>query len=119
VSWHENVACFPGTGGILEGIQRLYQHRNHTSEGAEGSAALRHSALRLGGFAVQEHGYPRFTVDVNIIVPDVELAREKLSMNGFRANPGSTMTVTDRETKDLSRNNRSLWSRLGNSPCRY
>jgi hypothetical protein len=51
------------------------------------------------GFAVQEHGYPRFTVDVDIIVPDVELAREKLSMNGFRANPGSKMTVTDRETK--------------------
>jgi hypothetical protein len=24
-----------------------------------------------GGFAVQEHGYPRFTVDVDIIVPDV------------------------------------------------
>ncbi len=52
-----------------------------------------------GGFAVQEHGYPRFTVDVDIIVPDVEFAREKLSLNGFRANPGSTMTVTDRETK--------------------
>ena len=32
------------------------------------------------GFAVQEHGYPRFTVDVDIIVPDVELAREKLTM---------------------------------------
>jgi hypothetical protein len=31
-----------------------------------------------GGFAVQEHGYPRFTVDVDIIVPDVDLAREKL-----------------------------------------
>lgn len=52
-----------------------------------------------GGFAVQEHGYPRFTVDVNIIVPDVELAREKLSLNGFKANPGSSMTVTDRETR--------------------
>jgi len=52
-----------------------------------------------GGFAVQEHGYPRFTVDVGIIVPDVDLAREKLSMNGFKANPGSKMTVTDRETK--------------------
>jgi hypothetical protein len=52
-----------------------------------------------GGFAVQEHGYPRFTVDVDIIVPDVELAMEKLSMNGFKANPGSKMTVTDRETK--------------------
>lgn len=52
-----------------------------------------------GGFAVQELGYPRFTVDVDIIVPDVQLAIEKLSMNGFRQNPGSTMTVTDRETK--------------------
>ena len=52
-----------------------------------------------GGFAVQEHGYPRFTVDVDIIVPDVELALEKLSMNGFKQNPGSKMTVTDRETK--------------------
>jgi hypothetical protein len=52
-----------------------------------------------GGFAVQEHGYPRFTVDVDIIVPDVPFAREKLAMNGFKANPGSKMTVTDRETK--------------------
>jgi hypothetical protein len=52
-----------------------------------------------GGFAVQEHGYPRFTVDVDIIVPDVQFAREKLSMNGFKPNPGSKMTVTDRESK--------------------
>jgi hypothetical protein len=52
-----------------------------------------------GGFAVQEHGYPRFTVDVELIVPDVEFALEKLSINGFKQNPGSRMTVTDRETK--------------------
>lgn len=52
-----------------------------------------------GGFAVQEHGYPRFTIDVDIIVPNVELARQKLAMNGFKENPGSIMTVTDRETK--------------------
>lgn len=39
-----------------------------------------------GGFAVQEHGYPRFTVDVDIIVPDVDFAREKLAMNGFQEN---------------------------------
>lgn len=52
-----------------------------------------------GGFAVQEHGYPRFTVDVDIIVPDVDFARGKLCMNGFKENPGSQMTVTDRETK--------------------
>ena len=52
-----------------------------------------------GGFAVQERGYPRFTVDVDIIVPDVAFAIEKLSMNGFKQNRGSKMTVTDRETK--------------------
>ena len=52
-----------------------------------------------GGFAVQERGYPRFTVDVGIIVPDVKFAVEKLSMNGFKQNIGSKMTVTDRETK--------------------
>jgi hypothetical protein len=52
-----------------------------------------------GGFAVQERGYPRFTVDVDIIVPDVEFAIEKLSLNGFGTNPGSKMTVTDRDTK--------------------
>lgn len=52
-----------------------------------------------GGFAVQEHGYPRFTQDIDIIVPNVTIAREKLSLNGFKANPGSAMTVTDRETK--------------------
>lgn len=55
--------------------------------------------LVCDGFAVQEHGYPRFTVDVDLIVPDVEVAMEKLSLNGFKANPGSKMTVTDRETK--------------------
>src|SRR5947207_12406603 len=53
-----------------------------------------------GGFAVQEHGFPRLTVDVDIIVPDVvQFAREKLAMNGFKKSPGSRMTVTDRETK--------------------
>lgn len=52
-----------------------------------------------GGFAVQEHGFPRLTIDVDIIVPDVQFAREKLCMNGFKANPGSKMTVTDRESK--------------------
>jgi len=53
----------------------------------------------LRGGAVQEHGYPRYTVDVDIIVSDVGLAHEKLCMNGFRENSGSKMTVTDRETR--------------------
>jgi len=50
-----------------------------------------------GGFAVQEHGYRRLTVDVDIIVPDVDFAREKLCMNGFRENVGSKTTVTDKD----------------------
>jgi len=50
-----------------------------------------------GGFAVQEHGYPRFTQDVDIIVPDVGLAYDTLCMNGFLENPGAT--VMDDKTR--------------------
>jgi hypothetical protein len=52
-----------------------------------------------GGMAVQENGYARMTTDVDVIVPDVAAAREYLSIRGFRPNPGSSMTLTDRETK--------------------
>jgi hypothetical protein len=52
-----------------------------------------------GGFAVQEHGYARFTGDVDLIVPNIAEAREKLLISGFKENPGSSMTVTDRRTK--------------------
>lgn len=55
------------------------------------------SHLVCGGFAVQERGYPRFIADVDVIVPDVEFAIEKLPINGFKQNLGSNMTVTDRE----------------------
>lgn len=56
-------------------------------------------SLVCGGYAVQDNGYPRFTSDVDIIVPDVQAAREYLSIRGFKPNAGSTMTLTDRETK--------------------
>jgi len=55
--------------------------------------------LVCGGIAVQESGYPRLTVDVDIMVPDVQAARERLGISGFRKNEGSSMTLTDRETK--------------------
>jgi len=55
--------------------------------------------LVCGGFAVQEYGYARFTGDVDLIVPNVSEAREKLLISGFKENPGSSMTVTDRRTK--------------------
>lgn len=35
--------------------------------------------LIVGGFAVQEHGYPRVTIDVDIVVPDVLEAVEWLT----------------------------------------
>ncbi len=55
--------------------------------------------LVVGGYCVQEHGYPRFTSDVDVIVPDVTHARSWLSINGFKENAGSSMTLTDRATK--------------------
>ena len=35
--------------------------------------------LIVGGIAVQEHGYPRVTIDVDIVVPDVQEAVEWLT----------------------------------------
>ncbi len=35
--------------------------------------------LFIGGLAVQEHGYPRLTIDVNVVVPDVLEALEFLT----------------------------------------
>ena len=52
------------------------------------------------GAATQFHEQAAFlresSVYVDIIVPDVGLAVEKLSTNGFKQNPGSKVTVTDR-----------------------
>ena len=55
--------------------------------------------LIVGGLAVQEHGYPRVTIDVDIVVPDVLEAVEFLtaSLTGpfFRV-PGVDDRVEDR-----------------------
>ncbi len=56
--------------------------------------------LIVGGYALQEYGYYRFTSDVDIVVPDVAQARDVLSMNGFKENPGSSMSLTDRVNKN-------------------
>ena len=59
-------------------------------------------SLVCGGFAVQEYGYPRFTHDVDIIVPDVAEAYKVLSISGFRPTretPGLVGFMVDRENK--------------------
>ncbi len=55
--------------------------------------------LIVGGLAVQEHGYPRVTIDVDIVVPDVLEAVEFLtaSLTGpFYRVPGVDDRVEDR-----------------------
>jgi len=55
--------------------------------------------LVVGGLAVQEHGYPRVTIDVDIVVPDVMEAVEFLtaSLTGpFYRVPGIQDRVEDR-----------------------
>jgi hypothetical protein len=57
--------------------------------------------LIVGGVAVQEHGYPRVTIDVDIVVPDVldalELLTADLSGPFFRV-AGCEDRVEDRQT---------------------
>jgi hypothetical protein len=57
--------------------------------------------LVVGGIAVQEHGYPRVTIDVDIVVPDVLAAVDELTADlGGRFIPvqGFPDRVQDRQT---------------------
>ena len=60
--------------------------------------------LIVGGLAVQEHGYPRVTIDVDMVVPDVLEAVELLtaSLTGpFYRVPEAADRVEDRRTHTL------------------
>jgi hypothetical protein len=57
--------------------------------------------LIVGGLAVQEHGYPRLTLDVDIVVPDILEAVEFLTSDltgPFFRIPGCEDRVEDRRT---------------------
>ena len=58
-----------GTSGVLETAR--------TAAGLLAEHEIPH--LIVGGIAVQEHGYPRVTIDVDIVVPDVLEAAELLT----------------------------------------
>ena len=53
-------------------------------------------AMVVGGYAVQHHGYPRFTSDLDLVVNDVAEVRDYLSMRGFQEVPGTTTILKDR-----------------------
>jgi hypothetical protein len=53
--------------------------------------------LVMGGYAVQEHGYLRFTDNVDLIVPNVSSAHEWLCKNGFAPHPAVKTIVVDPE----------------------
>lgn len=58
--------------------------------------------LIVGGLAVQEHGYPRLTLDVDIVVPDVLAALEFLTADltgPFARVPGCEDRLVDRRNQ--------------------
>ena len=56
--------------------------------------------LIIGGLAVQEHGYPRVTIDVDIVVPDVIEAVEFLTKS--LTGPFRLVSAVDGQVKDRS-----------------
>jgi hypothetical protein len=61
--------------------------------------------LIVGGIAVQEHGYPRVTIDVDMVVPDVLDALEILTADVtgplFRLRGGIEDRIQDRRTETM------------------
>ena len=52
-------------------------------------------SLLVGGIAVQEYGYARYTADVDLVVPDVQVATQVLASDGFEEKPGLIAVLTD------------------------
>lgn len=55
--------------------------------------------LIAGGLAVQVHGYPRFTVDADIVVPDIVAAHRVLVERGYNASMTAPIGVVDPQSK--------------------
>ena len=55
--------------------------------------------LIAGGIAVQERGYPRNTIDVDIIVPNIRTAHQALLDVGFEQSKKSRNAVADPKSK--------------------
>ena len=55
--------------------------------------------LISGGMAVQERGYPRSTIDVDIIVPNIRVALQELLKAGFTQSKDSPNVALDEVTQ--------------------
>lgn len=87
----EASAFFAGAGALHQSLHRLVERL--TTEGIE-------YAL-LGGLALGEHGYPRLTQDIDLLLSPAGLARfrEQLVGHGYRpAFEGAQKTFRDTET---------------------
>jgi len=87
----EASAFFAGAGALRQSLHRLVERL--TAEGIE-------YAL-LGGLALGEHGYPRLTQDIDLLLSPAGLARfrEQLVGRGYRpAFEGAQKTFRDTET---------------------
>jgi hypothetical protein len=51
----------------------------------------------LGGFALQQYGYARYTDDVDVVVDRLEDARAYLSIRGFKPVVGNRFDLVDRD----------------------
>ncbi len=82
------------SGTLLENIEWLREALGNTvlidtaNRIAAELAKARIPHLIVGGLAVQEHGYVRTTVDVDVVVPDVDAAVDWLAAHGFKEAPG-------------------------------
>jgi len=56
-------------------------------------------SLIAGGLAVQVHGYPRFTVDADIVVPDLVATHQILLSHGYSPSLRVATGVIDPQTK--------------------
>lgn len=87
----EASAFFAGAGALRQSLHRLVERL--TAEGIE-------YAL-LGGLALGEHGYPRLTQDIDLLLSPAGLARfqERLVGRGYRpAFEGAQKTFRDTQT---------------------
>jgi len=87
----EASAFFAGAGALRQSLHRLVERL--TAEGIE-------YAL-LGGLALGEHGYPRLTQDIDLLLSPAGLVRfrERLVGRGYRpAFEGARKTFRDTET---------------------